>query len=372
VLWEEYDAHGHGIWCRCSTNERESIESLLAILRPAHAHVHHLLGLSDALIDLLTERGVPCDWTIHDYYTICPRINLIGASGNYCGEPDPGSCNRCLASLGNDQGQPVGETIASWRARFGRRLGNARRVFVPSEDVRRRLARHFPHLRMLVRPHPEVLPGLNCLAAPLGYGETVRVAVIGTIFPPKGSERLLACARDAHRRQLPLEFHVIGSTDRDAAFARVGNVRVKGRYREQEVYNRLAAARCHLAFLPSSCPESFMFTLSIAMAARLFVVCFDLGAQAERLRAWGWGRTIPLESAAASINDELLAAARSLAGKPAVPLPPPSASYPEILTDYYDFSVDELRSFRSTRSPGAQTSRQVPHFAHLTTDSPRG
>ena len=88
---------------------------------------------------------------------------------------------------------------------------------------------------------------------------------------------------------------MIGSTDRDAAFARLGNVQVTGRYREQEVYERLAAQRCHLAFLPSVCPESFMYTLSIAMAARMFVVCFDHGAQAERLRAWGWGQVLTLE-----------------------------------------------------------------------------
>ena len=66
----------------------------------------------------------------------------------------------------------------------------------------------------------------------------------------------------------PLEFHVIGSTDQNAVFAGLGNVRVWGRYKEREVYARLAAVRCHVAFLPSLWPETFMYTLSVAMASR--------------------------------------------------------------------------------------------------------
>ena len=364
VLWTEYDERGQRAWCRESTAERGSIEELLLLLRPVHAHVHHLMGLPEVLMDLLAEHGVTCDWTVHDYYTICPRVNLIAAGGKYCGEPDAASCNRCLASLGDDQERPVSDTITSWRERFGRRLREARRVFVPSEDVRRRLARYFPDLSVLVRPHPEVLPELESLAVPPGTGETVRVAVLGTIVPVKGADRLQACAHDARRRRLPLEFHVIGSTDRDAKFARLGNVQVTGRYREPEVYERLAAQRCHLAFLPSSCPESFMFTLSIAMAARMFVVCFDHGAQAERLRAWGWGQLLDPDTPAESINDSLLAAARSLADGPASPLPPQAAVYREFLTDYYDFTSDDLGRLRDATLRNSQTSGHNPHFEH--------
>jgi glycosyltransferase involved in cell wall biosynthesis len=360
ILWEEHDDSGRSIWCRESTDERDSIARHLILLRPAHAHVHHLMGLPEVLMDLLVEHGVPYDWTVHDYHTICPRVNLIGAGGKYCGEPDAGSCNRCLAMLGNDQGRPVEETITAWRERFGRRLGGARRVFAPSEDVGRRLARYFAGLPVRLRPHPEALPLIESLAAPPVLGETIRVAVLGTIVPVKGVLVLEACARDARRRKLPLAFHVIGSTDRNAAFARLGNVLVTGRYREKEIFELLAAQRCHLAFLPSLCPESYMYTLSAAMAARLFVVCFDHGAQAERLRAWGWGRILSTENSPESINDALLDAARSLADGPSAPPPPQSVVYPEILTSYYDFTLDELGRLRNSPSRRDKASGNRP------------
>jgi glycosyltransferase involved in cell wall biosynthesis len=299
------------------------------------------------LPDWLYASGVPYDWTIHDYFAICPRGHLNRADGSYCGEPEADDCDRCLGRLGDYNGSPVLESITAWRERFSRQLSNARRIFAPSEDVRRRLKQHLPELPVLLRPHFESLPEVSSLAAPLRPGDVVRVAVLGTIAPIKGSRRLLLCACDAMRRRLPVEFHIVGSTDRDEKFARLSNVHITGAYREPEVFDRLRNERCHLAFLPSLWPETFMYTLSIAMAARLFCVCFDLGAQAERLRTWKWGTVLPLEAGPDQINDALLSAARLVSGGSTPPEPAPPAAYPELLVSYYDFTERELGHFRA-------------------------
>ena len=362
LLWEERGDRARTLWCRESSTERESIAKLLGELSPVHAHVHHTLGLPDVLFDLLVERGISYDWTIHDYHSICPRINLIGSDGRYCGEPDAAGCDRCLARLGDDQGraghrnrsQPgAREAQTGWRE--------------PGESLRRVPMSHagssvtFLDRIVTLRPHPDSLPRLEGLAVPLRAGESVRVAVIGTLTTVKGSERLLACARDARLRGLPLEFHLIGATDRDALLARQGNVHVTGRYRETEVYDRLKAVRCHLAFLPSECPESYMYTLSIAMAARLFVVCFDLGAQAVRVKDWGWGKAIPIELGAAAINDALIDAAKSLSASSSPPEAPQAAQYPDVLASYYDFTAGERDRIAGRDSRHAHSMGPGPH-----------
>ncbi len=359
LLWEERDDHRETLWCRESKIDLASIAQMLDTIEPVHAHVHHSLGLPEALFDGLADRSVPYDWTIHDYHAICPRINLIGAGGRYCGEPDEAACNDCLARLGDDSGRPVSESITAWRRKNAGRLAAARRIFVPNADVARRLARYFPGLDVTLRPHEESLPVLRTLAAPLQANEPIRVAVIGTLVAVKGSERLLACARDARARDLPLEFHLIGSSDRDAALLRTRKVHVSGRYREREIYDLLASRRPHLAFLPSECPESHMYTLSIALAARLFVVCFDLGAQGERVRSSGWGRTVPVALSSGQLNDTLISAAFSLAGKPEPPGLEPPASYPLALTSYYDFTHEDLARFGIAVSDD-RSSRRAP------------
>jgi len=115
-------------------------------------------------------------------------------------------------------------------------------------------------------------------------GGVIRVAVIGAINPPKGSNVLLACAKDAYRRNLPLKFVVIGYTDKDGSFGNIPNVEITGPYRDADIYGILDEKRCHAAFFPSICPETYCYSLSHAINAGLPCISFDIGAQAERLK----------------------------------------------------------------------------------------
>src|SRR5262249_39804677 len=128
-----------------------------------------------------------------------------------------------------------------------------------------------------------------------------------------------------------------------------------------DVYERLKSSRCHLAFLPSECPESHMYTLSIAMAARYFVVCFDLGAQALRVQAWGWGKAIPIDLDPGAINDLLIGAARSLAAGPSPPPGPSAAHYPDLLASYYEFTAAERERIMGRVTGHVHTGGPSPH-----------
>jgi glycosyltransferase involved in cell wall biosynthesis len=361
LLWEERDTAWRVTWCRLASTERASIREMLSLLAPVHAHCHHLMGMPGLLIDLLRDCGIPYDWTFHDYYAICPRGHLGHGGLTYCGEPNEGVCNSCLARWGDYDGRSVAEPINEWRVRFDRHVSGARRVFVPSEDVRRRLTKYFSHLDLAVRPHPEAPFTLKPLAAAFLPGETLRVAVIGTITALKGSLLLLACCRHARDQGLPLEFVIFGNTDSDAALRRQGNVRLTGAYREGEIIKRLASERCHLAFLPTPLPESYMYTLSIAIAAGLYTVVFDIGAQAERVKAWGWGRTLPLDASPGAITEILFSSASLVAGRTAPP-PPSFPTYPDLLIDYYGFSTEDLHGLGLSTRPSTHTALPIPQL----------
>ena len=54
--------------------------------------------LMDSVTVLLHRLGVPFDVTVHDYFAICPQVNLMPwTQGAYCGEPAPAFCNACIA-----------------------------------------------------------------------------------------------------------------------------------------------------------------------------------------------------------------------------------------------------------------------------------
>ena len=58
----------------------ERLDDFVAVLRSAtvaRAHVHHLIGMDVDARALIHRLGVPFDVTVHDYFAICPQVNLL-------------------------------------------------------------------------------------------------------------------------------------------------------------------------------------------------------------------------------------------------------------------------------------------------------
>ncbi len=172
--------------------ERWTLLAALRRLDVQHTHIHHTLDVPAEILRLVGDLDRPYDWTIHDYYTICPRINLMDETRLYCGEPDASRCQICVDTNGAPGGAKV--DIYSWRADYAAWLAGARKVFVPHDDVARRLARYFPNVEFQVRQHFERLPQARRVAVPLQPGEPLRIAVIGAVGIHKGIDILVACA----------------------------------------------------------------------------------------------------------------------------------------------------------------------------------
>jgi len=118
---------------------------------------------------------------------------------------------------------------------------------------------------------------------------------------------LLACARDAAARDLPLEFIVVGHTIDDRRLMATGRVFVTGEFRAEEATSLIRAQQAGLALLPSISPETWCYALTDAWRAGLRVAAFDIGAPAERIRRTGRGFLLPLGLSAPAINNALLA-----------------------------------------------------------------
>ncbi len=285
-----------------------AMPALLALLRDlqvARVVRHHMLGQHESLRDLARLLDVPLDLVVHDYASFCPRVNLLNRATpdsplRYCGEPDEASCRRCCAR--DRAGVHERLTVRQLRTRSAQEFAAAATVTVPSIDAARRLKRHFPSLRPVVRAWEDDSAPKRLIPP---RQTRRRVAVIGGIGPAKGFDLLLDCAIDAQTRRLPLEFCVIGGSADDARLLQAG-IFVTGHYQEGEAGPLIASLAPDLAFLPSIWPETWCFALSEAWNAGLVSVVFDLGAQAERIRATGRGLVLPLGLPAARINDHLL------------------------------------------------------------------
>jgi hypothetical protein len=117
---------------------------------------------------------------------------------------------------------------------------------------------------------------------------------------------LLACARDAAARGLPLRFAVAGFTIDDTPLLETGHVFVTGPFKPQDARATIASLGAHLALLPSIWPETWCYALSDTWEAGLDAAVFDIGTPAERVRRTGRGWVLPLGLPAARVNDALL------------------------------------------------------------------
>ncbi|MBK7976612.1 MAG: glycosyltransferase [Deltaproteobacteria bacterium] len=110
-------------------------------------------------------------------------------------------------------------------------------------------------------------------------------------------------ARALRARHPALEVHVLGGGDASLLLAlrRVPGVEVHGYYRAGTLPARLAHIGANVAVAPSIVPEAFQLTLSECWLAGVPCVVFDHGAAAERIRAHGGGRRVPLDAGASGL-----------------------------------------------------------------------
>jgi len=269
---------------------------LLRELRIEAMEIHHLGDFwGNAPLDFLEvaeAAGIPHDFVVHDYLSICPRINLVDETGMYCGEPDEQGCTTCLKRFGSDYGQPQ---IDEWRHRYNTFLSKARKVIVPNGDVQRRLGRYFPDLSIDVQPHDDVVQAPH-VPRERKPGEKLRIGTIGAISPIKGLHILRQCARYAACHHLPVEFVVVGYTSNDLESAKWG-LKVTGPYLNANVADEIAKAKLDAIFIPSTCPETYSFTLSNALTSGLPIICFNIGSLIDRTKNFRNVRCIPLNDA---------------------------------------------------------------------------
>lgn len=276
-----------------------------------YIHFHHTLGFQPDIWSLPERLGVPYDVMIHDFYLVCPRINLLDDSGVFCGQPEVAACEQCvkcgkLDHDANERLSEVGGTVAAWRQFHSSQLLGARRVVAPSKDASQRIRHYLPELAVeaVAHPEPPIVFKQRAWDGLLPY----KVAVLGAIGPHKGAEVLLNCARHAARHALPIKFVVIGYTSRDEDFADFDNVEITGAYQRIDLPHIIEEAGCTSALFLSIWPETFSYTLSEAWRHGLYPISLDIGAPSERIREKDIGALIPFTRDPAVILSSLMKA----------------------------------------------------------------
>lgn len=281
----------------------DDLDAVLARVRGRRLVINNLGHWSDPLrlaarIDtLLTFRGLALEIMVHDFYFLCPSLNLLDDDGDrFCHLPDLSVCASCAPRNANIGPPAVRESLSIevWRGAMGNLLARAERVVCFSRSSAALTRRVFPGLaNIVVTPHFLAhFPSAEPIVPDFSKGLTL--GVLGNLNVAKGARIIRGLAgairRERSRTRLVLFGALAPETEPALRGEAVTNIPA---YDHANIRQLLVEAGVTLVFLPSICPETFSFVAEEVMALGLPLAAFDIGAPAERIRLYEHGTILP-------------------------------------------------------------------------------
>lgn len=257
-------------------SEYEKLVELLSGLGIGRLHFHHTMGLPTRLWGLSADLGCGYDLTVHDYYLVNGNPSLTDIEGRYVDEDAFDFDERCAGH----RPLPEGVDAELWRTNQRMIVEGADRVIFPSIDCKNRFTKYFEVRNPVVAWHPDYVVSHPHPAPTWNFPATrpVRVLVLGALSKEKGAD-ILDSVAGALAGEL-IEFHLLGY-----AYKKLGHhVHSHDPYDNSNVHTLIDRIQPDLVWFPAMWPETYSYTLSVALQHGLPVVVPDLGAFIERVQ----------------------------------------------------------------------------------------
>ena len=166
-------------------------------------------------------------------------------------------------------------------------------------NPRRLVARSYP-----IRPEQvEIVPHTPLIeyATPIRMlkGGGMTIAVVGNICKHKGADVVTNVSNLLLNDDPTARIVVIGEIEADHI---PRNMMVTGKYVREKLPELLEQYHATVGFMPSIWPETFSYVTQELMSLGLPLVCFDLGAPAERIGTWEHGLIAPEMNAKSALE----------------------------------------------------------------------
>lgn len=251
-------------------------------------HVHHLLDLYLDVFPVAQSKGIPVVFSIHDYYTLCPSINLMDIDKRPCNFYETRDCKRCATGRWGCKG----DFMMLWQKECHSCLETAKKIIAPSEAAKEIFQSFYKDLDVDVIEHG-YRPGEVIRINRQESSKTFNIAFIGGMSEIKGLSYLKGLKEKV--RGTDIVIHLFGMTRDSMVNVSSKNFVYHGQYVREELLKRLRESDVKLICLFSICAETFSYTLSESLLAGIPVITLDIGAIAERVRKIDAGWVMPYD-----------------------------------------------------------------------------
>ncbi|SFI50636.1 Glycosyltransferase involved in cell wall bisynthesis [Paenibacillus sp. UNC496MF] len=250
-------------------------EAVLLREQPSLVHVAHAMR-GFAFVQASIRLGIPYVMTLTDYWSVCPRLNLVRVDKQLCGGPEGGAAcqTRCQIPQAGDRLQAIASL-----------LQGARRLFSPSMFLAAYVRHVLPDLTIEALPHGMRSDTLAANARTYRRGAPLTLVYGGSLSEHKGVHVLVRTMSLARSRRLRLRIYGDGKPEYEAALRRraAGDRRITfhGAYAESDLPRLYQEA--DLAVVPSVWYENYPLALHEALASHVPVIASNVGGMAEKI-----------------------------------------------------------------------------------------
>lgn len=237
---------------------------------------------------------------IHDYFSICPTINLLNGEKKYCNVENCDTCKleKCVNNY------PAYQNMGFWKKNWKQFLVGCDEIVCFSHDSEHILQKQYGEgLSTVYIPHSVLyMPKLQKTHKIL---PTLNIGILGVLSEHKGASIVREMLDYIEKEHLDINIVLIGYLDEQV---KIENKRfiVTGKYSVGELPKKIYQYDIDIFLIPSIWPETFSYTTQEIMEMNIPVAVFNIGAPAERVKDYDKGlilSSISGESAVKEIVD---------------------------------------------------------------------
>lgn len=288
-------------WQHSSHEYREIVASILFKYNIDLLHIRHIAWHDLSLPKIAKSLNIPVVYSLHDFYTVCPSVNLIDKNAVYHPE---GAIENAANPLWNDATcLPMNQQLhARWKDRMQESLSYADIYITTSDSTKEILQSNLPLLKRRnqhfhVIPHGRDFEKFENIETNKTPSKSINILLPGNIGHSKGARLIKEIKeKDSNNKY---RFHVLGKcTNEIKKF-----VTYHGPYERHMFNSHVRDIKPDISAVLSIWPETYCHTLTESWAIGLPVLGVDLGAVGERIARHGGGWLV--QPTAKSILEQL-------------------------------------------------------------------
>lgn len=272
---------------------KKMIEDIVDGFRIDTIHIHHMIGHFFDIIDVAKEKNIYSIITLHDFYSLCPSINMLYKMEKYCPTLKEKNCEECIAhktGLKNN-------IIKNWHHRWEEFLSLFDKIIVPSKNTKNEINNIYKNINIKVIEHGINLNRSSYVSS-IDDTKQFNIAFVGVMSIHKGGKILEELVN--RTKGSNLKFHLFGASEFKELEKNKKNYVYHGRYRREELSKLIEENNINLVCNFSIWAETYSYTLTEEIASGVPVLSFDIGAVGDRIKENKYGYTIDINS---SIDD---------------------------------------------------------------------